>query len=257
MDLSLDYAYKHIGSKAGDGARSDSHTVIPGLYLEHDANYSLTLTVPYKHSDGDNNTPSSFHSDSYGPSLNLDAEVLHFLGVDTDWTSLTVEADLAYTRTDGDSHTAGIKKGSSSDAYDIGPTLIFVQRLFQATGKDGTPFSRLALTMVPSYTFEILHSQEDGSTSQTAHTGLFSLLAQLDYGLTEKIFFSVAGTWDHDVNQSLPSGQMPSYHHWAQFSGGIVYRPNSTWRVKIAYSYEAFHPDYDSHGVSAHAELHF
>lgn len=256
-DASLDYAFKRTNSKLSDNGETDAHSINPGLYLEYDSSLSITAGFLYKHSESEDDTPSTQRSDLYSPIINVDEEILHFFGTDPNVTSLTLEADFAYSHIDGVSHSP-TRRGSTANLYDFGPTVIFVQRLLRGETADKHAYSRLALSVIPTYDFEVARTTfDDGSPSQNSHTGLFSLTGRLDFGINEHCFLQGSATWNRDINQSLPTGQTARYRNWAQFGAGFVWKPNSKWILKAGYLYEAFHPDYDSHTVVAHAEFHF
>jgi hypothetical protein len=243
----LNYGYTKNLSKLADLASADMHTITPEFFMQDKKGVALDISALYQNSAKDDITGKKVAGNTYGATISPAADLIALAhDAPSGTTKLTLALNSGYRRTDQTTTTAATAVDSNSDALALGPALTFE--------KDFSESCKIQIT--PTYV-QNWKSTVKAGTAGTARSesGLLTIPTRFIFSLNDKVTVTPFGTWKHDVFQNLPPG-VPSHNRdWAEFGLQLSYVLSEKASVRVGYSYEAFHPEFETHNVSVRLDF--
>ena len=251
-DLGANYNYSRKHNKVSD-TDTDTHSGAVSFFL--DSQIGLSAKPAFKFSSGETGSSGRGNSTSHAinPSFSIGLELLHLIKGEQynpkeQATSVVLGGSFGYADVDKDTiSSAGILSSTHIGTWNYG-VLLSLGHYFRRGDDEGV--GALLGTVTPSYNYLDNRNADFSSSAITlTDSGVFSLAGQLDFALTSATKLTALATWNHDINQKVPSGGKSHFQDWAEFGGQFSAKLGPSIKVKAGYSYEAFNTDYYTHKV--------
>jgi hypothetical protein len=255
--VSMTYNFSDGNSKLSDGTETVGNSVKTELYLESPSQFALTSSFAFQNLSRTDNFGNLSDTDVYTFSLQPAhdfPQLLHLIDPAIKKEARLIPGlGLGYSRFEGDSSGKSGRFTSEADAYSISPNVVFSYPFLDEKGVKVT-----TLIVNPTYTMQWKDTTKSGGREISTNAGLFTLLGRVDHRIAEGWSGTISTTWKHDVNQKVAPGQTARLRDWAEFGVALRYEIiKNVMKIKWGYSYEAFHSDFDTHKVTAAAEMAF
>lgn len=247
--VTLSYSYSRVDSKLADNAVTDGHSFQPEFYLESAGGFSMNFGLGYSRSDKELPPTDSAETDSYTGSFTAGQDILQLFSSTKDSKSkllfnlTTIAGQSLSTR-------SGVAAGDTdADSLTLAPNFVYARPLG----------ARAVAIIVPTYAHQWRETRRSPTPASYTFGSLFTLQGRTDITLSEdkKWGAVLTATWKHDIDQKVPAGGTKNLNDWAEFGATLVWRFNPAAAARLGYGFEAFHPDFEGHKVSARLELSF
>jgi len=240
----MTYQYENTRSKLASGAKLNTHTINPDIYLVSKKRLILELDFSYLRGDREDLIPTQTDVDVFSFSMALNQVLTTNLFKKP--TMVVIGAVLGYGATDLTTTTPIGPVTGDTDTFVVAPNLALRHTVSESS----------TLWLIPSYVFSHSTAKSTPGTLSDTHTGVLGLQGRADLKFNDHVFIPSV-TWRHDVNQKTAVGTTVSKEDWAEF--GLTYQRSlsDAMNLRFGYSYEAFHPAYETHSLQAVLQLGF
>ena len=247
--ISLTYGFNDTNSKLSDGAETTVNVAKTELYLESKTKFVLTTSFTFQNLSKTDDLGSLSDTNVYNFSVQPSQELFHLMNPATERRDqLVAGLGFGYSHFEGESSSKKGRSSSEADAYSISPNIVYA---YPSRDKTWT------ITVSPTYTMQWKDMTVAGASGVNTNAGVFTFLGRFDHKVATGWTGSLSATWKHDVNQKVAPGQTAVFRDWAEFGCALRCEVSKSMRLKVGYSYEAFRSDFDTHKVTATAEIDF
>jgi hypothetical protein len=238
--ISLSYAFHDTRFDTSD---AETHAGVAELFLESRHGQALNLAFSYANVTEENGFGIA-EADSTGVAGELAQELLRFLCPDQRASQLWAGFSAGYGSIETELNTPLGSGRFEHDAHHFGPNLVFAQGITD----------RLTALVIPAYTMEWVDTDFGDSEGS-----LFTLTGRADFGVTDNVILTGFATWKQETHKEID--RVPSAfvncEEWAEFGGSVRVSFTEDIGVRVGYSYETLHPNFDRHKFAARLELGF